>query len=97
MMSLDEAIRHSEDSTRTNCSIECAREHEQLAEWLRELKQRKEKEEENERAKMGEDLEVQISWPEFTFPPVNLTISVPAWFFYATPAERGAYFEGLLK
>lgn len=43
------------------------------------------------------EMTIQIRWPDFSFPPVNLTILVPAWFFYATPAERETYFEELLK
>lgn len=39
----------------------------------------------------------QIWWPDFSFPPVNLTVLVSAWFFYATPAERETYFKELLK
>jgi coproporphyrinogen III oxidase-like Fe-S oxidoreductase len=35
MMTLDEAIRHYEENT------ECAEEHRQLAEWLKELKWRR--------------------------------------------------------
>lgn len=39
MMTLDEAINHCEEKAR-DCS-ECAKEHEQLAQWLKELKQLK--------------------------------------------------------
>ena len=38
-MKLDEAIKHCEEKAR-DCS-ECAKEHEQLAQWLKELKQLK--------------------------------------------------------
>lgn len=37
MMSLDDAILHCKDRAREDCS-ECAKEHQQLAEWLKELK-----------------------------------------------------------
>jgi len=37
MMTLDEAIAHSEEKA-GDCSTECRREHRQLARWLRELK-----------------------------------------------------------
>lgn len=36
-MTLEEAIAHSEEVATTRCG-ECANEHEQLAEWLRELR-----------------------------------------------------------
>lgn len=40
MMTLDEAIIHCEDvaNDRAGCSEDCAEEHRQLAEWLKELK-----------------------------------------------------------
>ena len=40
-MTIDEAIKHCLDKVekeRKNCNIGCAKEHEQLAEWLKELK-----------------------------------------------------------
>lgn len=39
-MTLDEAIEHAEERAHQDCT-ECAREHAQLAEWLRELKERR--------------------------------------------------------
>lgn len=44
MMSLDDAILHCKDRAREDCT-ECAKEHQQLAEWLEELKIYKELEE----------------------------------------------------
>lgn len=41
MMTLEEAIEHCEEVAKITCG-ECAKEHLQLAEWLRELKQRRE-------------------------------------------------------
>ena len=41
-MTLEEAIEHAEDTARSAIGCECREEHRQLAEWLRELKQRKE-------------------------------------------------------
>lgn len=40
-MTLDEAIKQAEERAKTDCS-ECAKEHEQIAEWLKELKSIKE-------------------------------------------------------
>lgn len=40
-MTLDEAIKQVEERAKTDCS-ECAKEHEQIAEWLKELKSIKE-------------------------------------------------------
>lgn len=37
MMSLDDAIQHCKDRAKADCS-ECAKEHQQLTEWLEELK-----------------------------------------------------------
>ncbi|GLI57699.1 hypothetical protein PM10SUCC1_32130 [Propionigenium maris DSM 9537] len=37
-MTLDEAIRHAEEVSKSECS-ECSLEHKQLAEWLIELKE----------------------------------------------------------
>ena len=44
MMTLEEAIVHCEDvaNDRTGCCEDCAEEHRQLAEWLKELKAYKE-------------------------------------------------------
>jgi hypothetical protein len=39
MMTLDEAIKHAEETGHGDCA--CAVEHRQLARWLRELKQRR--------------------------------------------------------
>lgn len=36
MLTIDEAIMHCEDRAKEDCS-ECAEEHRQLAEWLKEL------------------------------------------------------------
>lgn len=36
-MTLDEAIKHAEEVANSQCS-ECGEEHQQLAEWLKELK-----------------------------------------------------------
>ena len=41
-MTLDEAIRHA-DEVANRCTGECAADHHQLAEWLRELKQYRER------------------------------------------------------
>ena len=41
-MTLDEAIEHALERSHQDCS-ECAREHRQLAEWLSELKELREK------------------------------------------------------
>ena len=43
-MTLDEAIKHCEEVADSKCD-ECGAEHRQLAEWLRELKQKKGEEE----------------------------------------------------
>lgn len=42
-MTLDEAIRHCEDvaEDRCGCAEDCVEEHRQLAEWLKELKERR--------------------------------------------------------
>jgi hypothetical protein len=40
MMTIDEAIAHAEWAA-NNCEGECAEEHRQLAEWLKELRERK--------------------------------------------------------
>lgn len=44
-MELDEAIRHAEEMAELNEAecFECAEEHRQLAEWLKELKEYKER------------------------------------------------------
>lgn len=42
LLSLDEAILHCQERAAADCS-ECAREHLQLAEWLKELKSLREK------------------------------------------------------
>lgn len=42
-MTLDEAIKHAEEkATDSNCC--CREEHKQLAEWLKELQERRQKE-----------------------------------------------------
>ena len=38
-MTLDEAIEHAEEVANSNCCSECSKEHKQLVEWLKELKQ----------------------------------------------------------
>lgn len=38
MMTLDEAIQHAEERAHADCS-DCAMEHRQLAEWLKELRE----------------------------------------------------------
>lgn len=40
-MTLDEAIIHCEEVANSECS-ECAKQHQQLAEWLKELRRYKE-------------------------------------------------------
>ena len=40
-MTLDEAIEHAEDIAISAIGCECAEEHRQLAEWLRELQERR--------------------------------------------------------
>ena len=37
-MSLEDAIKHAEDKAKELGCCECAEEHKQLAEWLKELK-----------------------------------------------------------
>jgi len=47
LMTIDEAIAHclyNAEKEMKTCNIDCAKEHEQLAEWLKELKCLKEKE-----------------------------------------------------
>ena len=39
-MTLDEAIQHAREVAQSGCS-ECCKEHEQLAEWLEELRDRR--------------------------------------------------------
>lgn len=40
-MTLDEAIAHALEVAATNTCKECAEDHRQLAEWLQELKERR--------------------------------------------------------
>jgi len=42
-MTLDEAIEHCEEVAKSSCSA-CGEDHKQLAEWLKELKQRRQEE-----------------------------------------------------
>ena len=42
-MTLKEAIEHAEDTAKSAIGCECRDEHRQLAEWLRELAERREK------------------------------------------------------
>lgn len=51
MISLDEAILHCQERAEADCS-ECAREHLQLAEWLKELKEYKALEEQGKLLKL---------------------------------------------
>ena len=46
-MTLDEAIKHCEDvaEDRCGCAEDCVNEHRQLAEWLKELRERRAKDE----------------------------------------------------
>lgn len=45
-MTLEEAIKHAKEIIENkNCSKECAKEHEQLINWLKELKMYREKNE----------------------------------------------------
>ena len=48
-MTLDEAIKHCEDVAEDSCGCaeDCIEEHRQLAEWLKELKERRAKTEPN--------------------------------------------------
>jgi hypothetical protein len=51
-MTIDEAIEHCLDNVekeRKNCNNDCAKEHEQLAEWLKELKCLKEQKDPREK------------------------------------------------
>ena len=41
MLTLDEAIEHAEDIAISAIGCECREEHRQLAEWLRELQERR--------------------------------------------------------
>lgn len=50
-MTLDEAIQHCEDVAASNTCAACASEHEQLAAWLKELKDYRE----NYERKISED------------------------------------------
>ena len=40
---------------------------------------------------------IHITWPDLTFPPINLYVLVPAWFFYASEEERQQYFDNRLN
>ena len=53
-MTIDEAIKHAEEVANDMelCCKECAKEHKQLAEWLKELKQLKEQKNEDLIAKI---------------------------------------------
>jgi len=31
---------------------------------------------------------MSVTWPDLSFPPINLNILPPAWWFYATREER---------
>ena len=50
-MTLDEAIKHAEEVAEEKRCEKCAKEHRQLAEWLKELKQLREQE-------LCEDIEI---------------------------------------
>ena len=43
MMTLEEAIKHAEDIATSAIGCECREEHRQLAAWLRELQERRQK------------------------------------------------------
>lgn len=43
-MDIDEAIAHATDVADTCKNVQCSDDHRQLAEWLKELKQRRQKE-----------------------------------------------------
>ena len=43
-MTLDEAIEHAEDKAKEKPNCQCSKDHEQLAQWLKELKMRRMKE-----------------------------------------------------
>lgn len=45
-MTLDEAIKHARQQADTIACAECAKEHRQLAKWLKELRERREQDEE---------------------------------------------------
>jgi len=49
--------------------------------------------EDEDRGKCG----VTITWPDLSFPPVNLWVVSPAWFFRADADERRAYYESLFN
>lgn len=51
-MTLNEAITHSDEIANSDCS-ECAKQHKQLAEWLKELKSKRECE---EKMKVGNNI-----------------------------------------
>lgn len=59
VMTLDEAIKHCEDvaEDRCGCVEDCVNEHRQLAEWLKELRERRAKDEPQtcDTCKYGED------------------------------------------
>lgn len=44
-MTLDEAIKHSKEQSKKLGCTECGKEHLQLANWLEELKERRQKDE----------------------------------------------------
>ena len=46
-MTLDEAIAHCEEVSKSACG-ECAEEHRQLAEWLKELRERRQNDRERD-------------------------------------------------
>ena len=45
MFTLEEAISHCEEISKTCSNKECAKDHEQLQKWLIELKERRDKDE----------------------------------------------------
>ena len=42
LITLDEAISHAEEQAKKLGECDCGKEHKQLAEWLKELKERRE-------------------------------------------------------
>lgn len=67
MMSIDDAILHCKARAKADCS-ECAKEHEQLAEWLEELKGYKQLEEQGKLLKLPAGIgdEIFFIWMDCT-------------------------------
>lgn len=45
----------------------------------------------------GTKTRLVITWPDINLPAINLWVVAPAWYFYATPEERMAYYERVLN